>query len=545
MITIKSPLTGASAGTLAKAELYCKDDGPFATAYLRELYRLCVAIGLRFEIAFGQFADETARGTSELWRTKGNPCGLGALDGGVYVGLTYTTGQDAARAQLVHLWLYAVGPLLPAELAPYVALDPRWKAAQHNAGKATTLAFLATTWATNPNYAVQIAAHANAAFGDLPEVTPALEGPREDTDTMALPALPYSVNVPGLEGGPLRTNHPVELYILPLDGYQRPGKPFYGAPILIQHGTGNPNSSAASESVWLVDQKASGNQQSYHYITDHLRTRVCLPLDEHGWHAADGNGPGNLRGIANEMIESGLVWNDTAKALKCIENTAEIMGRTHARKKAKGATGPKQHWDFNYLQTVNRHDCPNKLRYRWLNGRKAWDIYVERYNYYLADELTRMGQPVVAIFKAGDTIEATGVINIRSAAGTSAAIIRATSTGEKATVGTPAFVLANGYQWYNVTFANGTKGWVAGELFVKVATPAPPAPKTFTALRDVQMYRDPADPKSVVGTLVTGKTGTIISSKTVGGVVWYDLSVPGFGTGHVPGTVSVPTIVIK
>lgn len=172
-ITVNSPIAGASQPeSLAEALAYTRQYGkldPFSEAYIRALYRLCVAIGLRFEIAFGQWCDETGIGTSELWAEYHNPAGIGKLTDGTYVGINYATPDESALGHLVHLWLYVNGPLLPVQLAGYVNLDPRWKAAQVNAGKGSTLAGLAGTWADNPAYATQIAGHANKAFGVLPE----------------------------------------------------------------------------------------------------------------------------------------------------------------------------------------------------------------------------------------------------------------------------------------------------------------------------------------------------------------------------------------
>jgi hypothetical protein len=173
-ITINSPIAGKSYGTLAAARAYVaryKVLTAFDEAYLAALYDLCQQIGLRFEIAFAQWCDETDIGRSAIWLRYGNPAGIGALPDGTYVGITYLTGLDAARGHLIHLWAYAKGSQLPAALRDHVALDPRWQAV-HNAGyvgKAPTLKGLANTWATNPSYAVQIASHANAAFSNLPE----------------------------------------------------------------------------------------------------------------------------------------------------------------------------------------------------------------------------------------------------------------------------------------------------------------------------------------------------------------------------------------
>ena len=64
--------------------------------------------------------------------------------------------EGAARAQLVHLYLYAAGPIPPDHpLAPYIALDPRYDAAlaAGRAGSAGTIADLVGSWATDPEYA--------------------------------------------------------------------------------------------------------------------------------------------------------------------------------------------------------------------------------------------------------------------------------------------------------------------------------------------------------------------------------------------------------
>lgn len=174
-ITINSPLAGDSqASSLNLALSYVENHDAldtFTDQYVRALYDLCVAIGLRFELAFAQWCDETGVGSSQLWRIKRNPAGIGALDGGIYVGIIYKTPEESARGHLVHLWLYVKGTSLPAALAPYIYLDPRWQAAieKGKAGSAPTLKGLAASWATNPAYATQIAGHANAAFRNLPE----------------------------------------------------------------------------------------------------------------------------------------------------------------------------------------------------------------------------------------------------------------------------------------------------------------------------------------------------------------------------------------
>lgn len=174
-ITVNSPLAGTSKpASLDAALAYARKHGgldAFAEAYIRELYRLCVAIGLRFELVFAQWCDETGVGNEPIWLRYRNPAGIGALPDGTYVGIRYASPLESALGHLVHLWLYVHGTMLPPDLSEHRELDPRWDVAirEGKAGSAPTLAGLASSWATNPNYAIQIAAHANAAFGELPE----------------------------------------------------------------------------------------------------------------------------------------------------------------------------------------------------------------------------------------------------------------------------------------------------------------------------------------------------------------------------------------
>ena len=180
-ISPNSLIRGPSVGTLEQARAYVVlRSGPaalddFTDLYLTYLYEMCQRIGVRFELAFAQWCDETGVGTSKYWREQRNPAGLGALEAGdsgiTYVGGTFTDPRMSALAHLAHLWLYIEGTSLPVTLTGGDKVDPRWQAALSagKAGSAPTLGKLAGSWADNPNYAVQIAAHANRAFGDLPE----------------------------------------------------------------------------------------------------------------------------------------------------------------------------------------------------------------------------------------------------------------------------------------------------------------------------------------------------------------------------------------
>jgi hypothetical protein len=296
----------------------------------------------------------------------------------------------------------------------------------------------------------------------------------------------YTTTIPGLPGGPITTNHPIYVRLIPANNtYQRPGIKTRSPRRDVEHGTGNPNSSAASEAIYLVDQRAEGRQASYHSITDDKQTSVHIPLDEVGWHAADGAGPGNMNGYANEMIESTAVWGDPVRRARCIENKAEWMGIVAAR---LGVTKPEQHWDFNYQQSMaTRHNCPQKLRTVYINGQLAWDLFVERWNVYRNAELARMdGGTASTVYTVGDRIEVTAAnINVRQGCGTGYRILTTVQSGAKATViaddaGT--FTAnANGYTWLNVRIDGWGTGWMAigtstEPWIAKSSTPAPVEP---------------------------------------------------------------------
>ena len=352
----------------------------------------------------------------------------------------------------------------------------------------------------------------------------------------------YKTEIPGLPGGPVTTNHPIKIKLIAKSNtYQRPGLPPAGQRIMVQHGTGNARSMAAGEATWLVDQRASGNQQSYHYITDDRETWVCLPINEHGWHAADGGGPGNMLGIANEMVENADLWASDARALQCIENTAEIMGITAAR---MNAAGPKQHWDFNYMLPPSlRHDCPNKLRYRRINGRLAWDIYVERYRFHQAAERNRMqGGGSGETLKVGDRVKATDNLNVRVGWGLKHKVATTVPAGTELTViadGEGAVTrFYDGYDWVNVKGDFGT-GWAAGEWLVKVAKPEPvPETKTFTTRYELPFRSEAGFNGRITRTLPIGTKGTILSGPVEKDKIgWYEVQIDGMGKGWLPASI--------
>jgi N-acetylmuramoyl-L-alanine amidase len=153
--TVVSVLSHATAmGAARQAELW---------DYVLEIYRLAPLVGLDPAIVVAQSALETGWWQSPAWVEHLNPAGIG-ITGPDVPSPTWASGTDAARAHLVHLFVYAAGPIPRGHpLAAYVALDPRYDAAlaAGRAGSATTIGDLAGRWATDPDYASKIVAVGN------------------------------------------------------------------------------------------------------------------------------------------------------------------------------------------------------------------------------------------------------------------------------------------------------------------------------------------------------------------------------------------------
>jgi hypothetical protein len=98
----------------------------FLFAFLVELWRLCQLHGFDFLILAAQSAHETAKWSSANWKRYGNPGGIAILNDDNQSDV-FATGQDAARAFVIHTWAYVHGNKpLPADLEPYKHLDKRF-----------------------------------------------------------------------------------------------------------------------------------------------------------------------------------------------------------------------------------------------------------------------------------------------------------------------------------------------------------------------------------------------------------------------------------
>lgn len=198
----------------------------------------------------------------------------------------------------------------------------------------------------------------------------------------------YTTEIPGLPGGPLTTSFPVHIKLCPAwRTLNRPGIKAASPRRSVQHGNGNPNSSAAGEATFLSqgcpDAWGNPQQTSYHSAIDDTECWLMIPADEVAWQAADGAGPGNMCGFSCEQVEDADLWADQDRAKRCIANAAEWMGTISAR---LNIAIPEQHWTFNAADP-NRHDCPNRLRHT----AGAWASYTVQWSAAKAAELARMG----------------------------------------------------------------------------------------------------------------------------------------------------------
>lgn len=160
---IVRPARGSAGTTLSFAAHYGAARFGDVQAYVNEVYRLAPQVGIDPAIVVAQSALETDTWRTSYWRNHLNPAGIGITYNG-QASFTWLSGTDAARGQLVHLYLYAVGEIPAGHvLAPYKSLDPRYQAAVNAgyAGIAPTIGALTGRWATDPVYGEKLAGRGN------------------------------------------------------------------------------------------------------------------------------------------------------------------------------------------------------------------------------------------------------------------------------------------------------------------------------------------------------------------------------------------------
>ena len=152
------------------------------------------------------------------------------------------------------------------------------------------------------------------------------------------------------------------------------------AEFIVVHNTAN-DASAENEIAYMI---RNDHQVSFHYAVDDQEVVQGLPIDRNAWHAGDGNGEGNRKGIAIEICYSksgGTRFNNAEK------NAAHFVA-TLLRERGWGIEKVKKHQDFSHKY------CPH----RTLD--KGWNGFIQMIKSYLNDI------PVTSLagFKVGDQV---------------------------------------------------------------------------------------------------------------------------------------------
>ena len=151
------------------------------------------------------------------------------------------------------------------------------------------------------------------------------------------------------------------------------------AEFIVVHNTAN-DATAQNEVAYMIGNK---NQVSFHYAVDDQEVVQGIPINRNAWHAGDGNGEGNRKGISIEICysKSGGTRFDQAE-----KNAAHFIA-TLLRERGWGIEKVKKHQDFR-----NKY-CPH----RTLD--KGWNGFIQMIKSYLNDI------PVTSSsFKVGDQV---------------------------------------------------------------------------------------------------------------------------------------------
>ena len=137
------------------------------------------------------------------------------------------------------------------------------------------------------------------------------------------------------------------------------------AEFIVVHNTAN-DATAQNEVAYMIGNK---NQVSFHYAVDDQEVVQGVPINRNTWHAGDGNGEGNRKGISIEICysKSGGTRFDQAE-----KNAAHFIA-TLLRERGWGIEKVKKHQDFS-----NKY-CPH----RTLD--KGWNGFIQMIKSYLND----------------------------------------------------------------------------------------------------------------------------------------------------------------
>lgn len=361
--TRDTPIQGSTTVTVAQAVAYALSVGTERrnelAAYVRELWRLSVIVGYDATILLGQGAHETGEWSdaSPWWPQRLNPAGIGVTGDPAQdaASPTYTTGEDAARAQVVHMVAYVHGNMTaPLAVMPYLGLDPRWSAV-HEAGFSGSVDVIGDLgngrWAVDPDYAAGLVGHANAIA--------AYAAAHPTGGTMKIVA----------------TQCPIETKIIPVGSRNRPGLAMPDPSFVTIHEVGNTSPGADEDMHEQFVRNGGGeNSVSFQGVCGPTKFIQLMPMNEAAWHASDGySGRGNRDSFAIETIQIGD-FNRTLNHLAWV--VAEMF--RNPRRFAFNAAIPmiddlppalvKERVKQHNFWAPDRKNCPQFIRDRGLWG---------------------------------------------------------------------------------------------------------------------------------------------------------------------------------
>jgi len=108
---------------------------------------------------------------------------------------------------------------------------------------------------------------------------------------------------------------------------------------IVVHNTAN-DASARNEIAYMI---SNNNQVSFHYAIDDKEIVQGIPENRNAWHAGDGNGPGNRKGIGIEICYS----KSGGKRFEEAEKLAAKFIAYKLNEKSWGIDKVKKHQDFS------------------------------------------------------------------------------------------------------------------------------------------------------------------------------------------------------
>ena len=291
--TIIGRQRGSAAAAVAFAQAVGSERLDQVEAYVGEVFALAPRIGIDPAIVVSQSALETNNWRDDHWRGKLNPAGMGVTDAFNF-GHGWASGADAARGQIVHLWLYARGVPLPDALAPHAHLDPRRDAIPPaQLGQAPTLESLGGKWASEDEYGQRIANRSRDIFPDLPDQTDNAQESPMAMNTHQFVGLDQDVLLPD--------DIEVIIDIVPDSkiGWVRSGVPETGQTSTTFHDTGTSGSTAKAQRNYLHNGPTYRDKETgeikrrlvgFNFAVDDQQIIQLTPLNEATWAAGTANG---------------------------------------------------------------------------------------------------------------------------------------------------------------------------------------------------------------------------------------------------------------